>query len=60
MSNPNLQMLLNRLEHLRPAGKDQWRGKCPVHGGDAKNSLGIKLCEDGKILLRCHAFAAWK
>jgi len=55
MSNPSLQMLLNRLEHLRPAGKDQWRGKCPVHQGDNKATLSIKACSDGRILLHCHA-----
>lgn len=53
--NPNLQMLLNRVEYLRSAGDDRWRGKCPVHGGDARDSLSIKLCEDGRILIFCHA-----
>ena len=55
MSNPNLQMLLSRLEHLRPAGKDQWRSKCPFHQGDNKATLSIKACSDGRILLHCHA-----
>jgi len=51
----NLQMLLNRLEHLHPAGEDQWRAKCPVHGGENRSTLSIKACGDGRILLRCHA-----
>jgi len=53
--NPNLQMLLNRLEHLRPAGENQWRAKCPVHQGQNKATLSIKACSDGRILLHCHA-----
>ncbi len=51
--NPRLQMLLNRVEYLRPAGEDRWRGKCPVHGGDARDSLSIKSCQDGRILIHC-------
>jgi len=54
-SNPNLQMLLNRVEFLRPAGEDRWKGKCPVHGGDNRGTLSIKSCGDGRILLHCHA-----
>jgi hypothetical protein len=48
-------MFLNRLEFVKPAGKDQWRGKCPVHQGDNKATLSIKACSDGRILLHCHA-----
>ena len=53
--NPCLQMFLNRLEYLRSAGKDRWRCKCPVHGGQNKGTLSVKLCSDGRILLHCHA-----
>jgi len=55
VSNPNLQMFLNRLEFVKPAGKDQWRAKCPVHQGQNKATLSIKACSDGRILLHCHA-----
>ena len=48
-------MLLNRLEHVRPAGKDQWRARCPAHGGDNKSTLSIALAGDARVLLHCHA-----
>jgi hypothetical protein len=48
-------MLLNRLEHVRPAGKEQWRAKCPAHGGDNKGTLSIALAGDDRVLLHCHA-----
>ena len=53
--NPRLQMLLNRMEYLRPAGEDRWRCKCPVHGGNTRDSLSIKSCSDGRILIYCFA-----
>ena len=55
LSNPNLQMLLNRLEFIRPTGEERWKGKCPVHGGDNRSTLSIKSCSDGRILLHCFA-----
>jgi len=53
--NPGLHTLLDRLEYVRSAGKDQWRAKCPVHQGDNKSTLSIKYCDDGMILIHCHA-----
>ena len=53
--NPRLQMLLNRMEYLRPAGEDRWRCKCPVHGGNGRDSLSIKSCDDDRILIHCFA-----
>lgn len=53
--NPRLQMLLNRVEYLRTAGEDRWRCKCPVHGGNTRDSLSIKFCEDGRVLIHCFA-----
>ena len=53
--NPSLQMLLNRMEHLRPAGDNRWRCRCPVHGGGGRDSLSIKSCDDGRVLIHCFA-----
>ena len=50
--NPRLQMLLNRLEYVRPTG-DSYRARCPVHQGKSKDSLKITPCEDGRILIFC-------
>ena len=51
-ANPNLQMLLNRLEHVRPAG-NSYRARCPVHQGKSRDSLKITPCDDGRILIFC-------
>ena len=55
ISNPNLDLLLNRLEHVRPAG-DSFRARCPVHQGNSRDSLIITPCDDGRILLQCHTY----
>ena len=52
ISNPNLDLLLNRLEHVRAAG-DSFRARCPVHQGKSKDSLKITPREDGRILIYC-------
>ena len=51
-SNPNLDMLLNRLEHVSPVGKS-YRARCPVHQGKTRDSLKITPCDDGRILIHC-------
>ena len=51
-SSPNLSMLLNRLEHVRPAG-NSYRARCPVHQGNSRDSLKITPCDDGRILIFC-------
>lgn len=51
-ANPNLDILLNRLEHVRPAG-NSFRARCPVHQGKSRDSLKITPCEDGRILIFC-------
>ena len=50
-----VQMLLNRLEHVRPAGDGRWRAKCPSHSGQNPTSLSIKECADSRILIHCHS-----
>lgn len=54
--NPYLEMLLNRLEHVRPAG-NSYRARCPVHQGKSRDSLKITSCDDGRILIHCHSQA---
>ena len=50
--NPNVEILLNRLEHVREYGKG-WRARCPVHGGKSDGSLSIAEGGDGRILIHC-------
>lgn len=51
-ANPNLQMLLSRLEHVEQRG-EQYRAKCPVHGGKSRSSLSVRETGDGRILIHC-------
>ena len=53
-SNANVEILLNRLEHVRKYGKG-WRAKCPVHGGRSDGSLSIAEGDDGRTLIHCFA-----
>ena len=50
--NPNLPLLLNRLEYVRRTG-NSFRARCPVHQGKSRDSLKITPCEDGRILVYC-------
>ena len=51
-SNPNLQILLNRLQHVQQRG-DQYRAQCPVHEGKSTSSLSLRETQDGRILIYC-------
>ncbi len=53
----NIDNLLHRLEKVRPSGKNKWMACCPAHD-DRSPSLGIKLLDDGKILINCFAGCA--
>ena len=50
----NVDVLLARLEGVRPSGKDSWTARCPAHK-DRSASLSIGMGADGRILL--HDFA---
>lgn len=45
--------LLDRLDKVRPTGKDRWMACCPVHG-DKNPSMSVAE-KDGRVL--CHCFS---
>ncbi len=47
-----LNTLLSRLEKVKSNGSSKWLACCPAHD-DKKPSLGIKLTDDDKILIKC-------
>jgi hypothetical protein len=47
----SVDILLSRLEKVRPTGPNSWRACCPAHGGKHQN-LAIRD-NDGVILLKC-------
>lgn len=52
-TNPQLQHILDRLNGVKQAG-DGFSARCPAHD-DQHNSLSVRLGEDGRVLLYCHA-----
>lgn len=48
------ERILNRLERVKPAGRNQWNARCPAHD-DRGPSLAIRERDDGAILLHCFA-----
>ncbi len=52
--NSNIQDILSRLEKVKASGDKKWTACCPAHE-DKKPSLSIKLADDGKVLMHCHA-----
>jgi len=51
-TTPAVNVLLERLANLHPAGPGRWRATCPAHGSDRNRALSIAV-KDGKILLHC-------
>ena len=47
-------VLLERLEQVRPTGFNKWIARCPAHQ-DRRPSLSIKVADGEKLLLHCHA-----
>ena len=52
MTTP-IETLKARLSGIKKSGNG-WSTRCPVHD-DRTASLSITECEDGKVLLKCHA-----
>ncbi len=46
--------VLAQLEGVRQIKPNQWEARCPCHEDD-RASLSIKLCDDRRILMFCHA-----
>ena len=47
-----LNKLLSRIEKVKSNGSSKWLACCPAHP-DKSPSLGIKLTDDDKILIKC-------
>lgn len=50
-----IETVIDRLaaHHLRPAGRNRWRARCPAHGGKNRSTLSIGIGADDAVLLRC-------
>ena len=49
-----IQLVLARLDGVKVKSERQWSARCPSHD-DRVASLSIKSCQDGTVLLHCHA-----
>lgn len=49
-----IDTIIEKLHGVKKTGPDSWTGLCPAHD-DTRPSLSIKLADDGRILLFCHA-----
>ena len=47
-------IILARLDRVRPSGHDKWIARCPAHQ-DNSPSLSIKRADNEAILIHCHA-----
>lgn len=54
VENTTIEEILSKLEGARQVRPNHWMAKCPAHD-DHTPSLSIKVAEDEKILLYCHA-----
>lgn len=54
MKIANIENLLSRLEGVKRTAADRWLAKCPLHD-DRHASFGVKLTDDGAILMHCFA-----
>jgi hypothetical protein len=50
---PNADVLLERLQNVRPNGSGRWSARCPNHQ-DRSSSLSVRLADD-RILINCFA-----
>jgi hypothetical protein len=47
-----IEDILSRLDKVKATKPNEWVACCPAHN-DNKPSMGIKLTDDGKILMKC-------
>lgn len=47
-------VLLSKLEKVKPSGKQRWLARCPAHD-DKRPSLSISENDDGRVLVHCFA-----
>jgi len=52
----NVEVLLGRLEGVRPAGPNSWVARCPAHD-DRDPSLSVSV-KEGRVLIHCFAGCA--
>jgi putative DNA primase/helicase len=52
----NIEVLLDRLEGVRPQGPNSWTARCPAHP-DRNPSLSVSV-KDGRVLVHCFAGCA--
>jgi putative DNA primase/helicase len=52
----NIDLLLSRLEGVRPAGPHSWMARCPAHD-DRNPSLSVSV-KEGRVLVHCFAGCA--
>ena len=51
--------ILDRLRGVRKIGERRWEARCPTHD-DRTPSLSIRECDNGKVLVYCHAGCDYK
>ena len=54
MTTANIDLLLSRLDGVKQTAPNKWLAKCPAHD-DRHASFGVKLTDEGAILLNCFA-----
>lgn len=50
----DVSKLLDRLRKVKPNGPGKWLACCPAHE-DRSPSLGVRLTDDGRLLVHCFA-----
>ena len=50
----SIDVLLSKLQKVRPNGKSRWMAACPAHE-DKTPSLAVQELSDGRILVKCFA-----
>lgn len=48
------EILLSRLDKVKPAGRGRWQARCPAHD-DRGPSLVVRELDDGRVLVHCFA-----